>query len=371
MKIETFLRILDILEKEKDLNAPAYKLKNAYKRNPYTILMTTLLSLRSKDENTYKVVKKLFNKIQTPKELLEIEQKRLEEIIRPIGMYKQKAKTLREVSSVLIEKFNSQVPATKEELLSIKGIGEKTANIVLNNAFEKGVIAVDTHVHRLCNMWEVIKTKDEKESSKVLNEIIPKGYRAKLNFKLVVFGQTICLLNRPKCEECQVIKYCNKAKYFHPFSPLIDDKSEVLILGTFPSIKSFEDNFYYAHPQNQFWRLLSGVFDTKVPQSNTKKKEFLKKHHIALWDMIKSCKRENSLDSNLKEIEPNDIEALLKKYPNIKKVCFTSKKAQKIYEKNFSHLSTDTYYLLSPSPAYAVMKFEDKLKKWREVFENR
>jgi len=172
--------------------------------------MVTLLSLRSKDEKTALIAKELFNTIQTPQELLKLTQNELEEIIKPIGFQKQKAKTLLEVSKVLIEKYNLQVPDDKEELLSIKGIGEKTANIVLNNAFGIGSIAVDTHVHRLTNMWGVVDTKSFDESSKVLNEIIPKEYKSKLNFTLVSFGQTICTVKNPKCEICKIKIYCKE-----------------------------------------------------------------------------------------------------------------------------------------------------------------
>ncbi len=212
MNLKTFLQVVDILEQKLPKNTPSDILKNSYKRNSYTILMVTLLSLRSKDEKTALVAKELFNDIQTPQELLKISQEELEEIIKPIGFQRQKAKTLLEVSKTLVERFNSTVPQTKDELLSIKGVGEKTANIVLNNAFNQGVIAVDTHVHRLCNMWGVIKTKDEKESSKVLNEIIPKEYKSKLNHILVSFGQTVCTPKYPKCKECEIKELCDNAK---------------------------------------------------------------------------------------------------------------------------------------------------------------
>ena len=367
VKLEHFLRILDTLQAHQDTSAPAYKLRRAYKRNPYTILMTTLLSLRTKDEHTAKVAARLFNTVQTPQELLEIPLEELEQIVKPTGMYRQKARTLREVSKLLIERHNATVPDNKEALLCIKGIGEKTANIVLNNAFDKGVIAVDTHVHRLCNMWGVIDTKTEKESSRVLNAIVPEAYRGELNFLLVSFGQSICTPKNPKCAICSVEHLCTARSYAHPFAPFIDAQSEILILGTFPSIKSFEQNFYYAHPQNQFWRLLSGVFDEDTPQSIEEKKIFLTKHRIALWDVIGSCKRTNSLDSNLKDIELNDIEALLRKYPNIKKIYFTSKTGEKLFKKARLHVTLPTAYLASPSPAYAALPFARKLQKWRDV----
>ena len=150
----------------------------------------------------------------------------------------------------------------------------------------------------------------------------------------------------------------------HPFTPFINKTSKILILGTFASIKSFENNFYYTHPKNQFWKLLSEVFEEEFPKSLEDKKRFLDRHNIALWDMVKSCKRENSLDSSLKEIEINDIKSLLKNYPNIKKIYFTSKKAQKLYHKNFD-IMIDSYYLPSPSPTYASLRFEEKLEEWR------
>ncbi len=156
-------------------------------------------------------------------------------------------------------------------------------------------------------------------------------------------------------------------RFSHPFSPFIDKSSTTLILGSFPSLKSFEENFYYAHPQNQFWRLLAAVYNEATPQTIEEKKRLLQKHNIALWDMVGSCERENSLDSNLKNIEPNDIEALLREYPNIQRVCFTSKSAQRLYEKHFGHLQLGICYLASPSPAYAVLRFEQKLQQWKKA----
>jgi hypoxanthine-DNA glycosylase len=156
-------------------------------------------------------------------------------------------------------------------------------------------------------------------------------------------------------------------RFSYPFEPFIPTEAKTLILGTFPSIKSFEDNFYYAHPKNQFWRLLSALFDEDLPQSIDEKKRLLERYNIALWDMVSSCKRKNSLDSNLRDIEVNDIRAFVKRYPSIQKICFTSKTAQKLYEKNFSDVELETFYLPSPSPAYASVGFEEKLRGYREV----
>jgi hypoxanthine-DNA glycosylase len=151
----------------------------------------------------------------------------------------------------------------------------------------------------------------------------------------------------------------------HPFKPIIFSDTQTLILGSFPSLKSFENSFYYAHPKNQFWKILSEI--SGYPINNKDQKLWLLKElKLGLWDMVKSCSRENSSDSNLKDITPNDIESLLKEYPNIKKIAFTSRFAQKIFEKEFSHLNIESFYLPSPSPTYASMSFKDKCKVYKE-----
>ena len=152
------------------------------------------------------------------------------------------------------------------------------------------------------------------------------------------------------------------------FDPIISDNAKILILGTYPSLKSFEKSFYYAHPQNQFWPLLGELFNEK---SQTKEERIilLKKHGLALWDTCYTCIRSlgNSSDTNLTEIEPNDIPSLLKNHPGIKLVCFTGKKAQSIYQKHFADLSVPTALLPSPSPAYRAMPYEKKLALYKAI----
>ncbi len=212
MKENKFSEILEILEQNTPLNAPAMILRKSFKRTPYTILMATLLSLRTKDENTAQVSKKLFKIADTPQKMVEIPQPILENIIKPTGMYRKKAQTLRDVSQTLIQRFDSRVPLDKKELLSIKGVGEKTANIVLNNAFGIASIAVDTHVHRISNLLGFVKTKNEKETQKELEKKVPKNLWSDFNFTIVSFGQTICLVKNPKCRICLIKNYCTKAK---------------------------------------------------------------------------------------------------------------------------------------------------------------
>jgi TDG/mug DNA glycosylase family protein len=164
-------------------------------------------------------------------------------------------------------------------------------------------------------------------------------------------------------------------KLIHPFKPIIFENSETLILGTFPSIKSFENNFYYSHPKNQFWDILSIIFNDKKPVSIEEKIEFLKKHKIALWDTICECKRKNgnSRDDNLEILKPCDIENLLKIYPNIKKVAVTSRTAEKVIKKYFKNspfsIIHSPLYLPSPSPLNARLKLEEKAKIWKKLLQ--
>jgi len=151
----------------------------------------------------------------------------------------------------------------------------------------------------------------------------------------------------------------------HPFKPIVFKDSEILILGSFPSIKSFENSFYYAHPKNQFWKILSHI--SGYPINNKDQKIWLLKElKLALWDVVASCSRQNSLDSNLKNIVPNDIRSFLKEHQSIKKIAFTSKLAQKIFNKEFKDITLEQFYLPSPSPAYAAMSFEEKCKIYKE-----
>jgi len=153
---------------------------------------------------------------------------------------------------------------------------------------------------------------------------------------------------------------------FHPFEPIVFKESQTLILGSFPSLKSFEQEFYYAHPKNQFWPLLSAIYQMKA-DAKEEKVALLESAKIALWDVVASCERTNSADSNLKNSSPNDIAALLTKYPNIKRVFFTGRTAEKLYKKHFCDLPLPSMLLPSPSSAYAAIKFEQKLCIWRSA----
>jgi len=150
-------------------------------------------------------------------------------------------------------------------------------------------------------------------------------------------------------------------KLVHPFNPIVFQDSKILILGSFPSIDSFNNSFYYGHKRNQFWKILSSI--TNYPINNQDQKIWLlKRSKIALWDMVKECNRENSLDSSLEDIEVNDIASFIEKYPTINKVAFTGRLAENLYKIHFDYLDIETIYLPSPSSAYARMSLKNKIE---------
>lgn len=152
--------------------------------------------------------------------------------------------------------------------------------------------------------------------------------------------------------------------YIHPFPPLLDQNTRILFLGSFPSIASFEQAFYYAHPRNAFWPILEAIFDVQL-ETNEAKKAFCFEQGIGLWDVIGSCERSNSSDTNLKNCIPNDFEKLLREYPNIQAFAFTGKKSHDLYMKFFKDLQVEKVLLPSTSPAHAAMTFEEK----KELYE--
>ena len=154
-------------------------------------------------------------------------------------------------------------------------------------------------------------------------------------------------------------------EYAHPFEPIVDENSKVLILGSFPSFDSFKYSFYYANRYNAFWKIMGEIYGVKL-NSNEEKKEFLLDKKIALWDMIKSCSRDSSLDSKLQDIVINDIDEFLKKYPCIQKIGCNGRKSYDLLLKNFKSLKDMAYYLPSTSSANARIKYKDKYNAYEE-----
>lgn len=204
-------KVMKTLEKyyKKD-RFPTLRRTSEEKKEPFKTLISCLISLRTRDENTEKVTTKLYKELETPEEFVKVPIKKLEKLIYSSGYYKNKAKTIKHVSKTILKKHNGKVPSDKEELLSIKGIGPKTANIVLSFAFNQEVIPVDVNVHRVANRLGWAKTKKFEDTEKVLEKILPKKYWKEINTIFIFHGRNICKPISPICSKCPVKKYCKK-----------------------------------------------------------------------------------------------------------------------------------------------------------------
>jgi endonuclease III len=180
--------------------------------DPFKILIGTILSSRTRDETTTKVVKTLFKRFKNAKELAEGNLEEIKQIIHSIGFYNVKAKRIIEVSQLIVKRFDGKVPNSIEKLLELPGVGRKTANCVLVYGFNKPTIPVDTHVHRISNRIGLVNTKTPEKTEIELNNIINKKYWLRLNNIFVMYGQNICLPMAPKCELCELKKMC---KFYH------------------------------------------------------------------------------------------------------------------------------------------------------------
>ena len=180
------------------------------RKDPFLILISCRLSLRTKDEVTTRASERLFARAKTPEEMLNLKKEEIEAAIYPVGFYKRKAEQILEICRVLVEKYDSRVPDELEELLKLKGVGRKTANIVITMAYNKPGIAVDTHVHRISNRLGLVATKDPYQTEFAVQKALAKQHWKVLNELLVLHGQTICTPISPKCSICPITKYCEQ-----------------------------------------------------------------------------------------------------------------------------------------------------------------
>ena len=195
MDISTIEKTLIILRKKiKQWKVPVVGViaENAVDR-PFETLISTILSLRTKDAVTMAASLRLFEKAKTPQEILKLKPQEIEKLIYPAGFYKTKAKSILKTCAILMEKYDGKVPRSMEELLALPGVGRKTANLVLTVGFNDYGICVDTHVHRISNRWEFIKTKTPDESEMALRQKLPKKHWKTYNDILVTFGQNLCV----------------------------------------------------------------------------------------------------------------------------------------------------------------------------------
>jgi endonuclease-3 len=179
-------------------------------RNPFLILISCLLSLRTKDKTTHEASDRLFALAQTPADMLTLPLKKIEQAIYPVGFYRTKAKSIHGICRRLIDDYGGNVPDSLEKLVTLPGVGRKTANLVVTVGYGKPGICVDIHVHRISNRWGYIKTNTPEESEDALRKKLPTQYWIKFNDLLVPYGQNLCLPVSPFCSQCKLTAYCDR-----------------------------------------------------------------------------------------------------------------------------------------------------------------
>jgi endonuclease-3 len=211
MNTKTLVKALAILQKE----CPTWKVpivtQIAERSNdPFKVLISTLLSLRTKDEVTSKASRLLFREADTPETIIRLSASTIQKLIYPVGFYKRKAENMLKVCRILLDDYNSLVPDTLEELLALPGVGRKTANLVLTLGFGKPGICVDTHVHRISNRLGYVNTKTPEQTEMSLREKLPGEWWIPINDIIVAFGQALCKPVSPWCSKCPVAHLCQK-----------------------------------------------------------------------------------------------------------------------------------------------------------------
>jgi endonuclease III len=179
-------------------------------RNPFLILISTLLSLRTKDKTTREAGDRLFALARTPAAMLKLPLETLERVIYPVGFYRTKARAIHQICRRLIDEYGGKVPDSVDELVTLPGVGRKTANLVVTIGYGKPGICVDIHVHRISNRWGYIKTKTPEESERALRRKLPKQYWIIYNDLLVPYGQNLCLPVSPLCSACKLTELCDR-----------------------------------------------------------------------------------------------------------------------------------------------------------------
>lgn len=206
--VPTVLRIIQ--QEVRQWPTPVLNVLAEQGSGPFHILIACVLSLRTKDQTTAEGARRLFSLADTPLEMSRLSVKKLEKAIYPVGFYRTKALQIREICHRLLVAYGGKVPDTIEELLTLKGVGRKTANLVVTIGFRKPGICVDVHVHRICNRLGYIHTKDPQETEIELRKKLPTRYWINLNDLLVRFGQNLCRPTSPFCSQCRILPYCGQ-----------------------------------------------------------------------------------------------------------------------------------------------------------------
>lgn len=208
MTVKDMPLVIKILRSEvKRLKTP-YVTEVSEAKDPFRVLVSCIISLRTKDETTRQASERLFALADTPEAVSRLDEKTIERAIFPAGFYRTKARTIKEISRELVSKYHSRVPDEIDELLRLKGVGRKTANLVVTMGYGKPGICVDTHVHRITNRWGFVSTRDPEETESVLRDKLPKRYWIEINDLLVTYGQNICAPVSPFCSRCRLNGLC-------------------------------------------------------------------------------------------------------------------------------------------------------------------
>jgi endonuclease III len=178
--------------------------------SPFKVLISCILSLRTQDSTTAQASRRLFALADSPETMVGLTAEKIEQAIFPVGFYRTKARTILEICRNLIEKYSGRVPDDIDELIKFKGVGRKTANLVVTLGYNKPGICVDTHVHRISNRWGYIKTATPDKTEAALRQKLPRQYWIEYNDLLVSFGQQLCRPISPLCSQCPVAKYCSQ-----------------------------------------------------------------------------------------------------------------------------------------------------------------
>lgn len=203
----------ELLKVTKSMPMPVVtEIKLVTNRDAYKILISTMLSLRTKDSTTRDASMRLFEKAGNPKDMLKLSEEEIAKLIYPVGFYRVKAKNILEVSKTIIDDYNGKVSDEIDELLKLRGVGRKVANLVVTEAFDKYGICVDTHVHRISNRFGYVSTKKPEQTEFALRKKLPKKYWRVYNDTLVIYGQNLCKPINPLCNQCSVSKYCDYFK---------------------------------------------------------------------------------------------------------------------------------------------------------------
>lgn len=202
--------VAKIREAMRDLPDPSVTLVGKRWKSPFLVLISCILSLRTKDETTLPASERLFKLADTPEAMLKLTLPQIERAVFPVGFYKTKARSIHGICRDILERYGGQVPDEIDELMTMKGVGRKTANLVLTEGFQKPAICVDTHVHRISNRFGYVRTKDPEGTEWALRKKLPRPLWGEYNALLVTWGQNICKPISPLCSNCPVRRECGR-----------------------------------------------------------------------------------------------------------------------------------------------------------------